>query len=60
MTYRYDLERLRAACEEVDLAADAFEQHALTDDLALEITNLRTDIQHFIYATEDGTCDTQE
>lgn len=60
MTYAYDLERLRAACEEADRAADAFEQHALTYDLVLEITILRTDLQHFIHATEDGTCDTRE
>jgi len=60
MTYAYDLERLRAACEEALRAADTFEQHALTYDLALKIANLRTDLQNFIYETEDDACDTRE
>lgn len=60
MTYRYDLERLRSACEETDRAADAFEQHEMPYSLAVKITNLRTDLQNFIYETEDNVCDTQE
>jgi hypothetical protein len=60
MTYAYDLERLRAACKEADRAADSFEQHEMPNDLALEIASLRTDLQHFIYATENDECDTRE
>lgn len=60
MTYAYDLERLRAACEEADRAADTFEQHEIPYNLALKIANLRTDLQNFIYETEDGECDTRE
>ena len=60
MTYRYDLERLRSACEEADRAADVFEQHEVPYNLALKIANLRTYLQNFIYETEDGACDTRE
>lgn len=59
MTYAYDLERLRAACEEADHAADTFEQHEIPYNLALKIANLRTDLQNFIYETENDACDTR-
>lgn len=52
MIYQYDFERLRAACEEADRAADEFERHEIPEDLAIVISNLRTELQHFIYATE--------
>lgn len=51
MIYRYDLERLRAACEEADRAAYEFERHEIPKDLAIAISSLRAELQHFIYAT---------
>ena len=52
MTYGYDLERLRAACEEADRAVDEFERHEIPEYLAIVISNLRTELQRFIYVTE--------
>ena len=53
MTPGYDLERLRAACEDATRAAAALSRHKLHDWLTHRIAHLRGELQDFLNATNE-------
>ena len=55
MTLAYDIERLRAACEEAEEAAGELAKHILPDELDDSIVRLRGELRVFFRQLDETT-----